>query len=210
MRIVEMSEENDIIARLKRGETAAFDQVYAQYRPRLFGFLVRMAQQRELAEDLLQETWLRLARHAPQLADDTRLDAWLFTVARNLYRSHVRWTVVDFEYRRWLKRTAADGIENTSPFDLTAAGQLEKNLEHGLARLPAKYREVLLLVAVERMDQKQAAEVLKLRPDAVRKRLSRAREMLMEQLDLLRVIPRGPKRTSDSGNRMADVIERRN
>jgi RNA polymerase sigma-70 factor (ECF subfamily) len=205
---VDRSSEQEIVGRLKRGDTAAFDQIYALYRPRLFGFLVRMAQQRELAEDLLQETWLRLARHAPQLADDTRLDSWLFTVARNLYRSHVRWTIVDIEYRRWLKRTAADGIENTSPFDLTAAGQLERNLEHALATLPAKYREVLLLVAVERMDQKQAAEVLRIRPDALRKRLSRAREMLTEQLGLLQSQSQGQGREDNS--EMANVIERRN
>src|SRR4051794_3834787 len=82
---------------LKRGDPAAFDRVYAQLRPGLHAFLLRMVGQPALAEDLLQETWMRLARHASRLADDTNLRAWLFTVATHLCRSHRRWRVLDLE-----------------------------------------------------------------------------------------------------------------
>jgi hypothetical protein len=75
--------ERDLVARLKRGEPAAFDEAFDAYGSRLFSFLVRLSHRWEVAEDLLQETWLRLATRAPLLRDDTRLSAWLFTVARN-------------------------------------------------------------------------------------------------------------------------------
>ena len=172
-----------MVAQLKRGDPSAFDAIYEHYRPRLFGFLGRLTQQRELAEDLLQETWLRLATHAPRLLDDTRLDAWLFTVARNLHRSHVRWQIVDIDHRRFVRRTAGEGIENTSPFDLTAASELERRLEHALALLPVKYREAVLLVAIERMKPADAARVLGLSAEALRQRLSRGRAMIAEHLD---------------------------
>ena len=51
---------------LRAGDTGAFDEVYDAYRPRVFAFLLRMSRSRTVAEDLLDETWLRLVRHAPQ------------------------------------------------------------------------------------------------------------------------------------------------
>ena len=52
-----------LVARLRAGDPGAFDEVYDAYRPRVFAFLLRMTRNRALAEDLLDETWLRLARH---------------------------------------------------------------------------------------------------------------------------------------------------
>jgi RNA polymerase sigma-70 factor (ECF subfamily) len=89
---------------------------------------------------------------------------------------------VDLDYRRWLRRTAALGIELTSPFDLTAAGELERELEHALATLPLKYREAVLLVAVERLAPQEAAAVLGVKPAALRQRLSRGRAMITARL----------------------------
>jgi RNA polymerase sigma-70 factor (ECF subfamily) len=82
--------ELQLVARLKTSDTAAFEAVYQVFHPRLYSFLVRLSRRRETAEDLLEETWLRLVSHARNLADDTSLAAWLFTVARNLYVSWCR------------------------------------------------------------------------------------------------------------------------
>ena len=49
-----------LVVRLKKGDVAAFEAIYEAYRPRLFSFLVRLSRRRDLAEDLLEETWLRL------------------------------------------------------------------------------------------------------------------------------------------------------
>jgi RNA polymerase sigma-70 factor (ECF subfamily) len=73
-----------LVAGIRSGDTAAFDRAYELYRPRLFAFLLRLSRRRAIAEDLLDETWLRLVAHAGSLRPDTRLAAWLFTVARNL------------------------------------------------------------------------------------------------------------------------------
>ncbi len=179
------ADERELVARLKRGEAAAFDRIYETYRPRLFGFLARLTRRGDLAEDLLQETWLRLARHAGRLADDTRLGPWLFTVARNLHRSHRRWARLALDGSGWEPRWSPEGVERTSPFDLASASELERRLEAALAGLPVNYREVVLLVAVERMEPIEAARVLGLKPDALRQRLSRGRAMIMERLEEL-------------------------
>ena len=92
---VERQIELRLVARLKAGDPAAFEAIYEAYRPRLFGFLVRLSRRRDLAEDLLEETWLRLVTRAETLGDDTPLAPWLFAVARNLYLSWRRSRGVD-------------------------------------------------------------------------------------------------------------------
>lgn len=175
-----MGEERELGDRLRRGDADAFDDVYDRYRARLYSFLLRLSGDRALSHDLLQETWLRLARHATRLAPDTDLAAWLFSVARNLYASHRRWLVLDRERLHALHlrpRRAAD-----VPEALASADETARRLEAALAALPLKYREALLLVAVEQLEPAQAAAVLGVKPEALRQRLSRARGMLARAL----------------------------
>ena len=82
--------EAALVERLRAGEHAAFDEVYDVYRARLYTFLVRLSRSRHVADDLSEELWLRLVTHAGRLRPDTRLGAWLFAVARNLYVSYCR------------------------------------------------------------------------------------------------------------------------
>ena len=80
--------ELDLVARLRAGDSAAFDLVHAEFNTRIFNFLARLTRRREVAEDLLEETWLRFIDRAPRLHADTRLGPFLFTVARNLHISY--------------------------------------------------------------------------------------------------------------------------
>jgi DNA-directed RNA polymerase specialized sigma24 family protein len=77
------------------GDPAAFDAIDDEYRARLDSFLVRLFRRRELAEDLLEETWLRLVQHARGIKSGTPLGPWLYTLPRNLYISHCRSRVVE-------------------------------------------------------------------------------------------------------------------
>lgn len=72
---VERDIELAVLERLRQGDPDAFDEVYAAFNTRLFTFLVRLSRRRDVAEDLLEETWLRLVRHARRLRADTRLGA---------------------------------------------------------------------------------------------------------------------------------------
>jgi RNA polymerase sigma factor (sigma-70 family) len=179
---VDRETEQKLVGLLREGDEAAFDRVYAHYRPRLFGFLVRLCKRQDVAEDLLQETWIRLATRAPQLREETRLAPWLFTVARNLFLSHRRWRLLDADRVQELARVQIRSEEPDCPFEAVAASETEKRLEQAMASLPLRYREVVLLVAVEGMAPAEAAEVCELKPEALRKRLSRARAMLAEKL----------------------------
>jgi RNA polymerase sigma factor (sigma-70 family) len=164
-----------LVDRLRRGERAAFRDLYARFAEGSFGYLVRLTGRRDAAEDLHQEVWLSIARHARRLAPDTDLAAWIFTVSRNRFRSARR--------RIDVATPGADpealaGHASTPPADDPGC----RDLERALASLPDIHRDILLLVGVEALEIAQAAEVLAIRPDAARQRLARARAALAEAL----------------------------
>jgi len=177
---VDPATERDLVDRLRRGDGDAFDSIYAAFRAPIYGFLARLSGRRDLAEELLQETFVRQAAKATTLRKDTRLGAWLYTVARNLHLSHVRMTALDAE--RVDRASLEDPARPPTPFEEAAANQTQLALERALASLPASYREVLLLVAVDRMEPGEAALVVGVNPETLRQRLSRARTMMKDAL----------------------------
>jgi RNA polymerase sigma factor (sigma-70 family) len=175
--------ELELVERLRTGETAAFDAIHDALNTRLFTFLLRLGRRRDVAEDLLEETWLRLVTQAPKLRPDTRLAPWLFTVARNLYVSYCRSRMVEDSHLECLIGLWPFGSAPPSPFEQTASSEAERRLEAALAALPVAYREALLLVAVDGLRPAEAAEVCGVTPEAMRQRLSRARAQLAERLE---------------------------
>lgn len=154
------------------------DAAFDSWSGRLNGYLRRMGASPEVAEELVQETFVRLVRAAPRLADDTRLGAWLYTVAHNLWRSHRRWAWVDGT--RLLELAGRPRGGPASPAELFAADETRARLEAAVARLPEVQREVFLLVVVEGLEPQEAADVLGISAEAARQRLARARRALEE------------------------------
>ena len=172
-----------LVARLKAGDPAAFEAVYEAYRARLFSFLVRLSRRRDVAEDLLEETWLRLVGRVATLEDEARLGPWLFAVARNLYFSWRRSRAVDEARTSELDPSWPAPQRGDSPFEAAAKAELERRVEAALARLSVSDREVLLLVGVEGMTPSEVAAVCGLPAATLRARLHRARERLAAEMD---------------------------
>jgi len=162
----------DLVDRLQRCDRPAFRELYARYAQPTFAFLLRLARRREAAEDLQQETWLAVARHAARLAPDSDLGAWIFTVARNQFRS----------WRRRAPEPTADVAVSELAVAAADPDAGDVDIERALAALPEMHREILLLVGVEGLSTDRAAQVLAIRPDAARQRLARARAALAEAL----------------------------
>jgi RNA polymerase sigma-70 factor (ECF subfamily) len=183
MTVMERECELRLVALLRRRDAAAFEEVHDAFNTRLFNFLARLAGSREVAEDLLEETWLRLVARAPRLRPDTRLAPWLFTVARNLYVSYRRSRALEDSHAAGLIGLWPAGAPVPSPFEWTAANEIERRLEAALRALPVSGREALLLVAIEGQSPAEAAVICGISPEAMRQRLSRARAMLARKLD---------------------------
>ena len=177
---MDREEELARVAGLRQGDARAFGAVFEALRPRVFAFLIRLSRTRDTAEDLTQETFVRLAKAAPNLSEDTHLLAFLLTVARNLYRSHRRWEMLDIS-RIFLFGGEHD--EAVRAHDEKAhASRALREVEAAMGTLSVAHREVLLLVAVEGLEHEAAARVLQIEGDALRQRLSRARKALSEEL----------------------------
>jgi len=168
-----------LVAGLRRGEGQALDRAFSRYKNRLYAFLFRLGGRRDLADDLLQETFLQLARHALRLRPDTDLSAWLFTVARNAWRASLRHQLAGDRALEALPepRAGAPDPERAAETSAAIAG-----LRAALAALSESEREVLLLGAEGELSSEQAAAVLAIRPDAFRKRLERARAALATRI----------------------------
>lgn len=172
------------VAGLRAGDTGTFDEIHACYAPRLYGFLRRMTGRADVADDLLQDSFVSFARAAPSLRDDTDVGAYLFTIARNAYRSHRRWALLDLA--RWLSTPHHDACDPR--FEARAdASEAARRLERELAALPEDQREALLLVSVDGMTCEEAAKVAGVSAAALRKRVSRARAALGDALGELAV-----------------------
>ena len=172
----------DLVDRLRAGDVGAFRQAYAQHSGPIFRYLARMTNERAVAEDLYQETWLAFARNVSRLEEGAELAPLLFTIARNKFLNWRRWSLLDLgrlvDLRREPEPIAADASETSE----TLAA-----IDAALRELPLASREILLLIAVEGLEPTQAAAVLGLRSDAARQRLARARAQLAELLGEERV-----------------------
>lgn len=183
--MTDMDRESELflVARLRAGDAGAFDAVHAELNTRLFNFLARLSRRRDVAEDLLEETWLRFVDRLPKLRPDTRLGPFLFTIARNLYVSYCRSRLLEDAQSADMIGLWPLGTPRPSPFESTVANETGRRIEEALAALPAMYREALLLIAVDGMKPGEAAIVCGITPEAMRQRLSRARALVARQLD---------------------------
>lgn len=180
---VERDLELELVARIRAGDAGAFDLVHAEFNARLFNFLARLSRRREVAEDLLEETWLRFVDRAPKLNPDTRLGPFLFTVARNLYISYCRSRMLEDSQSADAIGLWPLGTPRVSPFDATVAKETGRRLDEAIAALPAAHREALLLVAFEGMKPAEAAVVCGITAEAMRQRISRARAAIAQHLE---------------------------
>lgn len=128
---------------------------------------------------------MRLAQHATKLTPDTRLAAWLFTVAHRLVISWGRARAVRAQLAGDLPHNGREGdapAPDRSPLEAVADSQTQLAIERAFAALPPAYREVALLVGIEGLAPAEVADILGIRPDAVRQRLARARQQLADGL----------------------------
>ncbi len=174
--------ELELVGRLRTGDPEAFDAVHDAFNGRLYNFLARLSNRPDVAEDLLEETWLRLVKHARRLRPDTRLGPWLFTVARHLHASYCRSRLLEDAHAPDLLGLWPQGRPEPSPLEAIEAGEAARRVATALAALPLAYREALLLVAVEGLRHSEAAEVCGVTAEAMRQRVSRARALLARRL----------------------------
>ena len=171
--------------RLRRGDPDAFDALLARYQNRLYRYLLRLTANPAAAEDLFQETWLKVITRIHRYDDRRPFEPWLFTVARNLALDHLRKVSPQS-----LDEPSASGETRAARLEADDPGSLERLLareqqgllERKLEALPALYREALSLRFEEEMTFEEIAEVLRAPASTVKSRVQRALSTLRKAL----------------------------
>jgi RNA polymerase sigma-70 factor (ECF subfamily) len=174
-------EGQDEIARVRRGDTGALGSLIARYQHRLYRYLLRLSRDGATAEDLFQQTWVRVMEKIGRFDAGKNFDVWLFTVAHNIAMDHFRGKRMEsLDEPSETGSTQADLLASNDQDALERLLDSERNtmLADCLHGLPAIHREVLALRFEEDMKLEQIAEVTTIPLSTVKSRLSRALEGL--------------------------------
>jgi RNA polymerase sigma-70 factor (ECF subfamily) len=178
MQMGAFSGTEDAIQRLRRSDPGALAEFITQYQHRLYRFLVRLLQDGAAAEDVFQQTWVRVMEKLRQYDSRGNFEAWLFTTARNLAIDQLR-------KRRDARLDAPDTFRSHAPDPLDQVIGVERGekLAAAIAKLPAIHREVLALRFEEEMKLDEIAEIVGIPLSTVKSRLHRALEGLRAVLE---------------------------
>ncbi len=197
----------EIAERLKRQDPLLLDQLIVEYQHRLLRYLLYLTGNRELAEDLFQETWMRVLLRGAQFNGNARFDTWLFTIARNL--------VIDFRRRRTMasleemsekgedERPFEVASNDPTPFDNYLTRQSGALVAEALLSLEPLHREVLVLRFHEELALDQIATVTGAPLSTVKSRLYRGLAALRPRVE------QATRRHEDrAGERSGDGVRR--
>lgn len=184
-----MSERTDweLVARAGDGDMDSFTELVRRYERPIVHFCQRMVLSREDAEDIAQESFVRVFRYLPRLKPDAKFSTLLFGIARNLALNFIR----DAGRRGRGKTFSLDEQEGTiedashQPDRLARLNEISSLIEEGMAMLSPKHREVLILRELRGLDYGSIAEIVKCRKGTVKSRIARAREQLRLHLERL-------------------------
>jgi len=175
--------------RLMAGQDTALNDLMERHATPLFHFLCRMVGNEDDANDLAQETFVRVFKSCKSYRPEQRFSTWLFTIAANLARNHFRWRArhpnlsLDAENPVTEQSIGSTLPANTpTPKEAAITGERAAAVREAVQQLPEDMREAIVLCEWEERGVAEAATILETTPKAVESRLYRARQILREQL----------------------------
>jgi len=173
----------------QQGDSAAFSLLVERYKAPLYNYLLRMTGQRADADDLFQETFLRVYRHIDRYSGVASFRTWLYRIATNCCHDHWR------SWRRRLKTfvfglderpAIAAAAKSALPDPRQAASSAEtvEQLARAVDKLPAGHRAVFLMARYHGMNYKEIADALEIPEGTVKSRMNKAVHQLVRDLRL--------------------------
>lgn len=180
------SEAGTISRGLRRRDPELLHSLIVQYQHRLLRYLTHLCGSRELAQDLFQETWVRVLERGHQYNGRSPFGAWLYALARNLTIDHLRkknpisldGLLLDE------KQTEFDPTDaRPAAWELAAQSQQAEHINAALADIPVQYREAIVLRFQDGLSLEEIAAVSGVALGTVKSRLYRGLDLLMKQLN---------------------------
>ena len=185
-------DDSAVVSAFLNGEERAFQELVERYQTRLLNFIFRTIGDRERAEDLVQEVFIRVYRHIHRFDRSKKFSTWVYTIASNLakneLRNRSRNPLVLFQTMKGAAREDDDRplqFEDTTarPDDLFRKRHLRELVEETVAQLPDHHRQVFVLRELEGKSYEEIAEITDCNLGTVKSRLNRARNAFAEIIE---------------------------
>jgi RNA polymerase sigma-70 factor, ECF subfamily len=195
MASLDREQEVELARDLLAGNLAAFDRFVESFRTKLFQYSLLMCGQREDAEEVSQETLLKVFQNLDQLREPEHVRSWVFRIAKNAClmkrRKSVFAPVRELSLDEFIPSMDQRGGErkleiadwSALPDAQVLRSELRDVLQEAISELPEIYKSVLLLRDVEELSTEETAQVLDVSEDVVKTRLHRARLAVRQKLD---------------------------
>jgi len=186
----------DVVALAQRGREDGFRELVRRYERPVFSLIFRMVRDSAAAEDLAQDTFIKVLNHIDRYRPEFKLSSWLFKIANNVAIDHLRRRQVDTVSMSGSPHAGSAAEIEASTFDVASMGEsaleeieskeLGSAIERAIATLRPEYRSCILLRHVEGRSYEEIAATLDLPLGTVKTYIHRARHQLREALDHLR------------------------
>jgi len=183
--------DEELMAQFQAGNENAYLEIVERFKDRLFAFIYRFVGDEDLAEDLVQDTLIKVYTHRHAYREIARFSTWIYTIAGNLARTELR-----KRKRRATFSMSALGLgereyelpsEDFAPSKTLEGEQIEKHIRMALAKLPLHFRTVIILRDVQELSYEEISKIMKIPLGTVKSRVNRARLRLQEMLSDLRI-----------------------
>lgn len=178
-----MHENAEIIAQARQGREDAFERLVLLYHNRLMGLLIRYTHDPLLAQELEQQTWIKVWKNLARFKEDSSFFTWLYSIGARTALDHFRKVKRrnEYEYMDELEVPGATA-DYHRPDRAMMNTELQKNCEQAMNQLPEKLRLVLVLRELEGLSYKEIARIMKCRQGTVMSRLFNARQKMQQLL----------------------------
>lgn len=185
---LKLTDDSGVVTAFLGGEERAFEELVVRYQTRLLNFIYRTVGDRERAEDLVQEVFIRVYRHLHRFDRSKKFSTWVYTIASNLakneLRNRSRNPLVLFQAvkKNWQDEDRPLEFEDSStrPDDMYRKRHLRQVVEESVAKLPEHHRDVFVLRELEGKSYEEIAEITGCNLGTVKSRLNRARNSFAE------------------------------
>lgn len=183
--------DEQLMARFQAGDSSAMEELFGRFQKPLFNFFYRMVGRRETAEDLVQETFIKLCRFGNSFrGSDAKFTTWLYSVAGNQCRDHLRHSarrpetpMAEFEQEE--SENSLDEIPASNESlveDQIVRSEIQETIKSAINSLPEKERKAVMLREYQGLEYREIAEVLGCPIGSVKVLIFRARQRLRERL----------------------------
>lgn len=182
--------DEELIERFQKGDVYAFDLIVKRYKDQLLNFIYRFVGSQEEAEDIVQETFLRVYRKRKAYKRIARFSTWIYTIAGNLARTELRrrkrrklFSVTDMGYENRDYEIWDEGFNPEAHVDGVIQ---EEIIQREIANLSPKFREVIILRDVQELSYEEISKIIKVPIGTVKSRVNRGRLKLQGRLKHLK------------------------